>query len=121
MPGCGDLVRLRIDLGLAYHKTVAMGVRGHQVRGDLRALLDETSDLHRLTTRVSTARATPKDQAAVGRTLRLLPQLKAKLTGHRSALLNELEARLDDDRLVLNEGQFFDKWGRRMKIEDVTQ
>jgi hypothetical protein len=33
--------------------------------------------------------------------------------------LRELEARLDDDRLVLNEGNFFDKWGRRMKIEEV--
>jgi hypothetical protein len=34
--------------------------------------------------------------------------------------LRELEARLDADRLVLNEGHFFDKWGRRMKIEEVT-
>ena len=33
--------------------------------------------------------------------------------------LKELEARLDEDRLVLNEGRFFDKWGRRMKIEEV--
>ena len=33
--------------------------------------------------------------------------------------LRELEARLDDDRLVLNEGQFFDKWGRRLQIEEV--
>lgn len=33
--------------------------------------------------------------------------------------LRELEARLDDDRLVLNEGNFFDKWGRRLKIEEV--
>lgn len=33
--------------------------------------------------------------------------------------LRELEERLDDDRLVLNEGHFFDKWGRRMKIEEV--
>jgi hypothetical protein len=33
--------------------------------------------------------------------------------------LRELEARLDEDRLVLNEGQFFDKWGRRLKIEEV--
>lgn len=33
--------------------------------------------------------------------------------------LHELEARLDDDRLVLNEGNFFDKWGRRMKVEEV--
>ena len=38
----------------------------------------------------------------------------------RAARLRELEQRLDDDRLVLNEGQFFDKWGRRMKIEEAT-
>ena len=35
--------------------------------------------------------------------------------------LKALEARLDDDRLVLNEGNFFDKWGRRMKIEEVER
>jgi hypothetical protein len=35
--------------------------------------------------------------------------------------LRDLEMRVDDDRLVLNEGQFFDKWGRRMKIEEVTR
>jgi hypothetical protein len=34
--------------------------------------------------------------------------------------LRELEARLDDDRLVLNEGHFFDRWGRRMTVEEVT-
>jgi hypothetical protein len=34
--------------------------------------------------------------------------------------LRELESRLDEDRLILNEGHFFDKWGRRMKIEEVT-
>ena len=33
--------------------------------------------------------------------------------------LRLLEQRLDDDRLVLNEGQFFDQWGRRMKIEEA--
>jgi hypothetical protein len=35
--------------------------------------------------------------------------------------LRELEARLDDDPLVLNEGHFFDKWGRRLKIEEVMR
>lgn len=35
--------------------------------------------------------------------------------------LRELEARVDDDRLVLNEGHFFDKWGRQMRIDEVTQ
>jgi hypothetical protein len=34
--------------------------------------------------------------------------------------LRELEKRIDGDRLVLNEGHFFDKWGRRLKIEEVT-
>jgi hypothetical protein len=34
--------------------------------------------------------------------------------------LRELEARIDEDRLVLNKGQFFDKWGRRMSVEEVT-
>lgn len=32
--------------------------------------------------------------------------------------LRELERRLDEDRLVLNEGHFFDKLGRRMMIEE---
>jgi hypothetical protein len=33
--------------------------------------------------------------------------------------LRALEARLDEDRLVLNEGRFFDRWGRALKIEEV--
>ena len=32
--------------------------------------------------------------------------------------LRDLEARLDDDRLVLNEGHFFDQWGRRLEVEE---
>lgn len=35
--------------------------------------------------------------------------------------LHELEQRLDDDRLVLNEGHFFDQWGRRLKIEEMQK
>jgi hypothetical protein len=34
--------------------------------------------------------------------------------------LRELESRLDGDPLVLNEGNFFDKWGRRLKVEEVS-
>jgi hypothetical protein len=34
--------------------------------------------------------------------------------------LRELEARLDEDRLVLNEGHFFDKLGRRMQVEEIA-
>ena len=35
--------------------------------------------------------------------------------------LRQLEDRVDDDRLVLNEGHFFDKWGRRMTVEEVDE
>ena len=43
------------------------------------------ADLQRLTTRVSTARANPKDLSAIARTLRRLPAVKAKLLGRKSA------------------------------------
>ncbi len=33
--------------------------------------------------------------------------------------LRELETRLDANPLVLNEGHFFDKWGRRLKVEEA--
>ena len=33
--------------------------------------------------------------------------------------LRELETRLDANPLVLNEGHFFDKWGRRLKVEET--
>jgi len=33
--------------------------------------------------------------------------------------LSALEKRIIEDRLVLNEGNFFDKWGRRLKIEEA--
>jgi DNA mismatch repair protein MutS len=67
----------------------------HQLRSDVRELLESCGDIQRLTTRVSTARASPKDLAAIVRTLRRLPALKARLAGRRSALLGDLEQRLD--------------------------
>jgi hypothetical protein len=35
--------------------------------------------------------------------------------------LRTLEARIGDDRLAMNTGHFFDKWGRRMQVEEVDQ
>ena len=35
--------------------------------------------------------------------------------------LRELESRVDEDRLVLNEGHFFDRFGRRMRVDEVTR
>jgi hypothetical protein len=34
--------------------------------------------------------------------------------------LRDIEMRLDEDPLVLNEGHFFDKWGRRLRVDEVT-
>lgn len=65
------------------------------VRLELRTCLVGTSDLQRLTARVSTNRATPRDLGAVGRTLRLLPRLKAKVAGRKSTVLRELESKLE--------------------------
>jgi DNA mismatch repair protein MutS len=65
------------------------------LRQELRDILTECYDLQRLTTRISTGRACPRDLGAVARTLRLVPKLKAKLTARKSALLAELEGRLD--------------------------
>jgi DNA mismatch repair protein MutS len=64
-------------------------------RNDLRELLRNIPDLQRLTTRVSTGRASPRDLAGVGRALRWLPKIKAKVAGRHAALLNELEGRLE--------------------------
>ena len=33
--------------------------------------------------------------------------------------LRALEDRVNADRMVVNEGHFFDKWGRRMKVEPL--
>jgi DNA mismatch repair protein MutS len=74
---------------------VAELLRDHGPRRDLRISLTEVADLQRLTARVSTGRASPRDLAAVGRTLALLPQIKSQLTGYESALLRDLQTRLE--------------------------
>ncbi len=67
----------------------------HTLRQELRDALGEGFDLQRLTARISTGRASPRDLGAVARTLRLLPRIKAKVTARRAALLQDLETRLE--------------------------
>ncbi len=67
----------------------------HALRQELRENLTEAYDLQRLTARVSTGRASPRDLASVGRTLRLLPRAKAKITARKAPLLKDLEVRLE--------------------------
>ncbi|QEH38245.1 DNA mismatch repair protein MutS [Aquisphaera giovannonii] len=65
------------------------------LRGDLREKLGEAYDLERLAARVATGRATPRDLAALARTLALLPAIKARLTARRSPRLAQLEAAIE--------------------------
>ncbi len=74
---------------------VAELMADHALRADLRQALAEVHDLPRLTSRVSTGRASPRDLGAIAGTLRLLPRVKAKVTARRAALLTELEGRLE--------------------------
>src|SRR5262249_28994793 len=67
----------------------------HGLRQELRAALGEAYDLQRLTARVSTGRASPRDLGSVRPTVRLLAGVKAEVAARRSALLNALESRLE--------------------------
>ncbi|WP_437188507.1 DNA mismatch repair protein MutS [Planctomicrobium sp. SH668] len=70
-------------------------VRDNKLCRDIRDLLKEAYDLQRLSARVATFRATPRDLSALAQTLAILPALKAKLTARSSNLLSMLEARLE--------------------------
>jgi DNA mismatch repair protein MutS len=77
---------------------VAEFVGAHALRHQVRDLLAEASDLHRLSARAGTGRASPRDLAAVTRTLRLLPPLRDKMAACKAKLLAELERHLDPCR-----------------------
>jgi len=62
---------------------------------DLRDELERAYDLERLTARVATARAGPRDLACLAKTLSLLPKLKARLSARRARRLVQLEDQLD--------------------------
>jgi DNA mismatch repair protein MutS len=74
---------------------VAELVEVHALRQEMRARLGDVADLHRLSARASAGRASPRDLAAVARTLRLLPDLRTRLAGCRSKLLRDLERYLE--------------------------
>ncbi|MFP6659438.1 MAG: DNA mismatch repair protein MutS [Pirellulales bacterium] len=61
----------------------------------LRESLRGIYDMERLLARATTGRASPRDLCFVGRTLALLPNIKAKLADRTSPLLNQLENELD--------------------------
>ncbi len=65
------------------------------LRGDLRETLRGVQDLERLTARVATGRATPRDVLALGRSLARVPALRDLLADARTAALVALRGRAD--------------------------
>jgi len=62
---------------------------------DLREALRAIYDIQRLSARVTTGRATPRDLSFIARTLSCLPKVKAKLAGRKAGRLQQLESRID--------------------------
>src|SRR5206468_116007 len=83
-----DAINARLD-------AVEELLKDHALRRSVREHLESCADVQRLTTRVSTAKAGPRDLSAIARTLRRLPAVKAKLAGRRAPLLQDLEKRLE--------------------------
>lgn len=82
--------------GIECRQDAVAELMGEQaLRDDLRQALGAVYDLPRLTARVSTLRASPRDLGAVARTLGLLPRIKAKITARKAPLLRELEEQLE--------------------------
>ncbi len=81
-------IEMRLD-------AVAELAESHTLRRELRTSLESVSDLHRLSARAATGRASPRDLAAIARTLRQLPEVRGHLAGCRAKLLRELERFLD--------------------------
>jgi len=86
-----------VDLAAIHARLDAVSelTKNETLLADLREGLRQVYDIERLLARVTTNRATPRDLNFLGRTLRGLPALKAKLTARLSTRLNELEASLD--------------------------
>ena len=83
-----DVINMRLD-------AVAELVADPALTTSLRDALSQIYDIQRLLARVTTGRASPRDLSFVGRTLAILPKVKAKLTARTSGLLEQLEQRLD--------------------------
>ena len=85
------------DLSTIQDRQDAVGelIADNALRAELRSILSQALDLERLTARVATGRASPRDLGALGKTLGLLPRIKARLVGRKARRLDELEAALE--------------------------
>ncbi|PHX64455.1 MAG: DNA mismatch repair protein MutS, partial [Planctomycetaceae bacterium] len=68
--------------------------RDYRLRADLRNVLSKAYDLQRLSARIGTGRAGPRDLGSVARTLVLLPEIQAVLARGNSPLLQALSQKI---------------------------
>jgi len=75
-------------------EAIAELVTAHPLREDLRQRLRGIFDLSRLLGRIASGRTGPRDLQFVGRSLAMLPQLKARLIDRQAPLLVEIQHQL---------------------------
>ena len=68
--------------------------RDYRLRADLRNVLSKAYDLQRLSARIGTGRAGPRDLGSVARTLVLLPEIQAVLARGNSPMLQALSQKI---------------------------
>ncbi|MEK6239699.1 MAG: DNA mismatch repair protein MutS, partial [Planctomycetales bacterium] len=81
---------------------VTEGVESPESTDELRELLKGAYDLERLVSRVASGRASPRDLEQLGRTLRILPDVKAKLGGLRGDLWSRVDSQVDSSDELRN-------------------
>jgi DNA mismatch repair protein MutS len=79
----------------ARHDAVEELFANNDLRSRFRRWIAEVSDLERLSARVGTGRATPRDLLALGRTLLILPEIKSLLSKTHAELLKRLDDALE--------------------------
>ncbi|MEQ8848484.1 DNA mismatch repair protein MutS [Botrimarina sp.] len=85
----------RVDAIRRRQEAVEELVGDPSLAATLREELRGVYDLQRLVARATTGRASPRDLASIGRTLGVLPKVKARLAARRSERLGQLQSRVD--------------------------
>ncbi|MEZ6088518.1 MAG: DNA mismatch repair protein MutS [Pirellulaceae bacterium] len=86
-----------VDIGKIEYRLDAVEElkQNESLRDEIRSALKGVYDLARLMGRIATGRTNPRDLQYVGKTLAMLPALKAKLTARNSRYLQEIESSLN--------------------------
>jgi DNA mismatch repair protein MutS len=78
----------------ARHDAIEQLVSAGEMRDQVRQILKNVFDLSRLLGRVATGRTGPRDLQQVGRTLAMLPEIKARLSDRDASLIEQIERQI---------------------------